>query len=180
MSDSVWPHRQQPTRLLHPWDFPGKSIGAGCHCLLSCHNKNTTEGETGRLRQQKFIFYISGVKEVQYPGLARYISFWNPLLFSFWVASLWLCVHMTSLLTHEKREKTNFLVSLFTRTLIFSDKTPFLTFLFYLNYFFRGSISSYNQWGLETQHMNFGETQSFIYIQWIHMFIYKYMHIYIT
>ena len=24
----------QPTRLPHPWDFPGKSIGVGCHCLL--------------------------------------------------------------------------------------------------------------------------------------------------
>ena len=34
VSDSVWPHRQQPTRLLHPWDFPGKSAGVGCHCLL--------------------------------------------------------------------------------------------------------------------------------------------------
>ena len=21
----------QPTRLLHPWDFPGKSTGVGCH-----------------------------------------------------------------------------------------------------------------------------------------------------
>ena len=28
------PHRRQPTRLLHPWDFPGKSTGVGCHCLL--------------------------------------------------------------------------------------------------------------------------------------------------
>ena len=27
-------HRLQPTRLLHPWDFPGKSTGVGCHCLL--------------------------------------------------------------------------------------------------------------------------------------------------
>ena len=27
-------HRQKPTRLLHPWDFPGKSTGVGCHCLL--------------------------------------------------------------------------------------------------------------------------------------------------
>ena len=34
MSDSVRPHRQQPTRLPHPWDFPGKSTGVGCHCLL--------------------------------------------------------------------------------------------------------------------------------------------------
>ena len=24
----------QPTRLLHPWDFPGTSTGVGCHCLL--------------------------------------------------------------------------------------------------------------------------------------------------
>ena len=24
----------QPTRLLHPWDFPGKSTAVGCYCLL--------------------------------------------------------------------------------------------------------------------------------------------------
>ena len=24
----------QPTRLLHPWDFSGKSTGVGCHCFL--------------------------------------------------------------------------------------------------------------------------------------------------
>ena len=30
----VTPHRLQPTRLLHPWDFPGKSTGVGCHFLL--------------------------------------------------------------------------------------------------------------------------------------------------
>ena len=34
VSDSWWPHGPQPTRLLHPWDFPGKSTGVGCHCLL--------------------------------------------------------------------------------------------------------------------------------------------------
>ena len=34
MSDSVRPHRRQPTRLPCPWDFPGKSTGVGCHCLL--------------------------------------------------------------------------------------------------------------------------------------------------
>ena len=28
------PMHYQPTRLLHPWDFPGKSTGVGCHCLL--------------------------------------------------------------------------------------------------------------------------------------------------
>ena len=28
------PHGLQPTRLLRPWAFPGKSTGVGCHCLL--------------------------------------------------------------------------------------------------------------------------------------------------
>ena len=34
VSNSSQPHGLQPTRLLHPWDFPGKSTGVGCHCLL--------------------------------------------------------------------------------------------------------------------------------------------------
>ena len=33
MFDSSRPHGLQPTRLLRPWDFPGKSTGVGCHCL---------------------------------------------------------------------------------------------------------------------------------------------------
>ena len=35
MSDPQRPHGLQPSRLLHPWDFPGKSTGVGCHCLLN-------------------------------------------------------------------------------------------------------------------------------------------------
>ena len=34
VSDSSRPHGLQPTRLPRPWDFPGKSTGVGCHCLL--------------------------------------------------------------------------------------------------------------------------------------------------
>ena len=34
VSDSDRPHGMQPTRLLCPWDFPGKRTGVGCHCLL--------------------------------------------------------------------------------------------------------------------------------------------------
>ena len=37
VSDCLWPHGLQPTRLLHPWDFPGKGTGVQCHCLL--HNR---------------------------------------------------------------------------------------------------------------------------------------------
>ena len=36
MSDSVRPHRRQPTRLLCPWDSPGKNTGVGCQFLLQC------------------------------------------------------------------------------------------------------------------------------------------------
>ena len=34
VSNSVWPHRRQPTRLLCPWDSPGKNTGVGCRFLL--------------------------------------------------------------------------------------------------------------------------------------------------
>ena len=36
MSDSVQPHRQQPTSMPRPWDSPGKNTGVGCHFLLQC------------------------------------------------------------------------------------------------------------------------------------------------
>ena len=36
MSDSVQPHRQQPTKPCHPWHSPGKNTGVGCHFLLQC------------------------------------------------------------------------------------------------------------------------------------------------
>ena len=49
MSDSWWPHGLQPTRLLHPWDFPDKSTGVGCHCLfhfLVHHNSKMNDFTT--------------------------------------------------------------------------------------------------------------------------------------
>ena len=36
MSESVRPHRWQPTMLPCHWDFPGKNPGVGCHFLLQC------------------------------------------------------------------------------------------------------------------------------------------------
>ena len=48
MSDSVRPHRLQPTRLPHPWDSPGKNTGVGCHFLLQCM-KVKSESEVAQL-----------------------------------------------------------------------------------------------------------------------------------
>ena len=51
MSNSVWPHGLQATRLLHPWDFPGKSTGVGCHCLhLRSNPYQITNGICYRIR----------------------------------------------------------------------------------------------------------------------------------
>ena len=36
MSNSVRPHRQQPTRLLHPWDSPGKNE----HYIYYCEQES--------------------------------------------------------------------------------------------------------------------------------------------
>ena len=41
MFDPQRPHGLQPSRLLHPWDFPGKSTGVGCHCLLRLSYKGS-------------------------------------------------------------------------------------------------------------------------------------------
>ena len=48
MSDSVRPHRRQPTRFRHPWDSPGKNTGVGCHFLLQCM-KVKSESEVAQL-----------------------------------------------------------------------------------------------------------------------------------
>ena len=47
MSDSVRPHRRQPTRLRRPWDSPGKNTGVGCHFLLQCM-KEKSESEVAQ------------------------------------------------------------------------------------------------------------------------------------
>ena len=48
VSDSVQPHRWQPTRLPRPWDSPGKNTGVGCHFLLQCM-KVKSESEVAQL-----------------------------------------------------------------------------------------------------------------------------------
>ena len=48
MSDSLQPHRRQPTGLLRPFDSPGKNTGVGCHFLLQCM-KVKSESEVAQL-----------------------------------------------------------------------------------------------------------------------------------
>ena len=53
VSDSLWPHGLQPTGLLHPWDFPGKSTGLNCHCLL--HNTSIVILKILQARLQQYV-----------------------------------------------------------------------------------------------------------------------------
>ena len=41
VSDPQRPRGLQPSRLFCPWDFPGKSTGVGCHCLLRITSTHT-------------------------------------------------------------------------------------------------------------------------------------------
>ena len=47
VSDSVRPQRQQPARLPHPWDSPGKNTGGGCHFLFQ-YMKVKSESEVAQ------------------------------------------------------------------------------------------------------------------------------------
>ena len=41
-------HRQQPTRLPHPWDSPGKNTEVGCQFLLQCRKVKKNESEVAQ------------------------------------------------------------------------------------------------------------------------------------
>ena len=61
MSSSLWPHGLQPTRLLCPWDSPGKNTGVGCHLLLQ--GIFPTEGSSPPLSHWQVDSYCWATKE---------------------------------------------------------------------------------------------------------------------
>ena len=78
MSNSWRPHGLQPTRLLCPWDFPGKSTGVGCHCLLH-------RGLLGCLHF--FSFFLYSVLWQWFPLFCPpgHLSILLPQLFCYWL-----------------------------------------------------------------------------------------------
>ena len=58
VSDSLQPHGLQPTRLLCPWDFPGKNTRVGCHFLLQ--GIFPTQGSNpGLLHFRQMLYHLS-------------------------------------------------------------------------------------------------------------------------
>ena len=108
-SNSVWPHRWQPTRLPRPWDSPGKNTGVSCHFLLQCMKVKVKSPSHARLlatpwtaayqsppsmgfsRQE----YWSGVPSPS-PKHIAFISKYQTLL---WGADLYILTHSILTLT---------------------------------------------------------------------------------
>ena len=53
VSNPQRPHGLQHFRPLRPWDFPGKSTGVGCHCLLQLSGSKSKPEIKGRGRAFK-------------------------------------------------------------------------------------------------------------------------------
>ena len=83
MSNSSKPHGLQPTRLLHPWDLPGKSTGVGCHHLLRTFPISTlkkgliivTEASSGLLDPQFYFQNWYGKHDYSYTEFTQYFFF---------------------------------------------------------------------------------------------------------
>ena len=83
VSDSWRPHGLQPSRLLRPWDFPGKSTGVGCHRLLQgspldlCSSMCRLWPSFSRALEIKVqVFHISLVVS-RYHSLGKPLSVWG-------------------------------------------------------------------------------------------------------
>ena len=61
-------HRLQPTRLLCPWDFPGKSIGVICHSLLQ-RIFLTQVSNPGLLHSRHILYHLSHTITVPKPWI---------------------------------------------------------------------------------------------------------------
>ena len=84
MSNSVRPHRQQPTRLPCPWDSQGKNTGVGCNFLLQCM-KVKSESEVAQSCPTLSDFMDCSLPGSSIHGIvqARVLK-WGAIAFSVW------------------------------------------------------------------------------------------------
>ena len=98
MSDTLRPHGLQPSRLLHPWDFPCKSTGVGCHLVGHKYEKKEMRN-LQTLAKYDFRSKWRILTSNYITPLQRRNVFDNVLLISFshvWLfANLWTIAHQS-------------------------------------------------------------------------------------
>ena len=128
MSDSVGPHKRQPTRLPRPWDSPGKNTGVGCHFLLQCI-KVESESEVAQSCPT-----LSGPTDCSPPGssvhgiLQARVLEWGQVKQHFWACTVYHILVLFSffpLIYSFHILVVNLILVIYTLDIIFS---PFLVF----------------------------------------------------
>ena len=93
MSDSLQP--QEPTRLLHPWDFPGKKTGVGCHLLLQ--GTFLTQGSNlGFLHCRQTLYHLSHQGRHREPGYWGSKLGWGLTLYCKSICTVLICTKYAS------------------------------------------------------------------------------------
>ena len=106
VSDSVRPHRWQPTRLPHLWDSPSKNTGVGCHLLLQ-YMKVKSEREVAQL-----YLTLSNPMDCSLPGSSVHRIFqarvleWGVIAFS--IKLYWLRVIAKNPILLQTLQSTNY------------------------------------------------------------------------
>ena len=86
VSDSVRPHRRQPTRLPCPWDSLGKNTGVGCYFLLQCM-KLKSESEVAQLCPTLVTPWTAAYQAPPSMGFSRQ-KYWTGVPFDLWFLCL--------------------------------------------------------------------------------------------
>ena len=121
MSDSVRPHRRQPTRLPRPWDSPDKNTGVGCHFLLQCM-KVKSESEVAQSCPT-----LSDPMDCSLPGSSAHGIFLDLPPNHLLIPYLWLvriCLGNVILLEYNLANLKTFIGMLLIQTLFEALRTP--------------------------------------------------------
>ena len=99
VSNSVWSHRRQPTRLPRPCDSPGKNTGVGCRFLLQCMKVKSEGKSLNRVR----LFATPWTAAYQAPlsmGFSRQrVLEWGAIAFSWrYLAKLYILLPFDSVI----------------------------------------------------------------------------------
>ena len=100
VSDSLRSHGLQPTRLLCPWDFPGKSTGVGYHCLFWEYSAKPSQIPAWGKRNNQSFWFSLHLKDLSFVHNFLH-SFWffkniTVLFLSFFIEFFWQCIKFCS------------------------------------------------------------------------------------